>query len=329
MTPERYANERDAHAPRIDFIDLRPRQQSFESAVLQGMAQHPKHIPCRFLYDARGSALFDEICTLPEYYLTRAETEILSRYGRQIAAWAGPRVTLIELGSGCSAKTRLVLDALSMPRAYVPIDISGSHLRTAATSIAEAYAPLQVVAICTDYSEPLSLPPLGSRRIAFFPGSTIGNLPHDEALALLRMWRAQIGPDGSFILGADLRKDAAVLNAAYNDGAGVTRAFITNILARMNAELGADIDPETFEYDALFNSDASRVEMHLRSRIAQRMRIAGRVIPLAAGERIHIENSHKYTLPQLSELAHAARFRSDGVLLDNNGLFSVHLWRAV
>ncbi|HYD88632.1 MAG TPA: L-histidine N(alpha)-methyltransferase [Vitreimonas sp.] len=315
-------------ARRFEFIDLGPQQESFERAVLAGLAQPHKSVPCRFLYDARGSALFDHICDLPEYYLTRTETQILRDNAAAIAGWIGPDACLAELGSGSSVKTRIVLHALDRPAAYVPIDISREHLRAAALNLAAEHRELDIVAICADYSEPFDLPALGRRRIAFFPGSTIGNLDEAEALALLRAWRTRLGPGGGMIIGADLHKDAAILEAAYDDSAGVTEAFIKNILVRINAELGADIDPAAFAYAARFNDAASRVEMHLRSKRAQTLRVAGRSIALDESERIHIENSRKFTLEGLRALAADAGFRVDRVCCDADALFSVQLWSA-
>lgn len=310
----------------IRFVDLSPKLESFESAALKGLTQRRKSIPYSFLYDRRGSELFDRICTLPEYYPTRTETAILRDNAAAIAAWIGPEACVAELGSGSSTKTRIVLDALERPAAYVPIDVSREHLRSAAHAIAADYPDLDVIAVCADYSDAFALPDLGRRRTAFFPGSTIGNLNADEALALMRAWRKRLGDNGQMLLGADLRKDAAVLEAAYDDDAGVTRAFIKNVLVRLRRELGADIDPADFAYRARYNAAAGRVEMHLLSRRAQRFAIAGRAIALDAGEAIHIENSHKYTMAQLRDLAEAAGFAPAAAHTDGDGLFSVHLW---
>lgn len=313
-------------ARRIDFIDLSPKQESFEDAALAGLQQSEKSIPCRFLYDTRGSALFDQICDLPEYYLTRTETKILRDKASALAAWIGPDALVAELGSGSSIKTRIVLDALKRPAAYVPIDISRDHLRAAAADIAGDYPGLNVIAICADYAQAFALPSVGRRRIAFFPGSTIGNLTRDEQLQLLSAWRDRLGEDGGLVLGADLVKSAATLEAAYDDSAGITEAFIKNVLVRMNAELCASIDPAAFLYEARFAPNPGRVEMHLRSLRDLTITLAGEHIDVAAGERIHIENSHKFTLTGLKALAADAGFNVDDAFCDADQLFSVQLW---
>lgn len=308
----------------VAFHDFEPRSESFEQAFLDGMARTEKAVPCRFLYDARGSALFDDICALPEYYPTRVETRILKARGAEIAALIGSGATLIELGSGSSVKTRLLLDRMIAPAAYTPIDVSREHLRAAAEEIAADYPAISVEAVCADYAAAFALPETPGRRVAFFPGSTIGNLEAEEARALLEGWRARLGPDGLMIVGVDLKKDPRILEAAYNDSEGVTEAFIKNILARANAELSAAFDLDRFRYEARWNAGAGRIEMHLVSIGAQSVCVAGRTARFADGERLHVENSHKYGVEEFSSLARAAGFSRRAVYADADRLFSVH-----
>ncbi len=311
---------------RFDFVEGLDEGLSFRDAFLDGLQRRPMSIPPQFLYDSRGSGLFDRICTLPEYYPTRAETAILRRHANDIADLVGPDSFLIELGSGSSDKTRIVLDALDAPAAYAPIDVSREHLRLAASAIACDYPQLRVSAICADYAGDFDLPDLGSRRVAFFPGSTIGNLDHSDAIALLRLWRRRLGADGLMIIGADLKKEADVLEAAYDDAAGVTEKFIKNILVRANRELGANFDPGLFAYEARYSEQLGRVEMHLRSRKDQTVLVAGRSFEIELGERIHVENSHKYASEDLLSLCKGAGFRPAAAFVDDERLFSVEVW---
>lgn len=313
---------------RLRFHDHLSHQQSFAEAVVWGLSQPQKAIPCRFLYDARGSALFDQICALPEYYLTRTETAILRTHAAHIARLIGPSASLIELGSGSSVKTRILLDALERPACYAPIDVSRQHLKQTAANIAADYPALRVDAICADYSEDFPLPACGARRAAFFPGSTLGNLTRADALSLLRDWRTRLGGDGLIVLGLDLKKDRATLEAAYDDRAGVTRAFIFNILLRANREIGADFDLDAFAYEAYYDPEQGRVEMHLASRAAQTVTLADQRFQLAAGERIHVEHSHKYSPQEARALGEAAGFEPLACYQDEHALFSVHVWQA-
>lgn len=313
---------------RFDLVDADAGEDSFRDAVLSGLRKEPKSIPPRFLYDSRGSALFDQICALPEYYLTRAETEILNAHAAEIAERIGPNAFLIELGSGASVKTRILLDALDRPAAYAPIDVSREHLRFAASAIALDYPGLKVTAISGDYGGRFELPDFGSRRIAFFPGSTIGNLDRSEALSLLRRWRSRLGSSGMMIIGADLKKDRATVEAAYNDAAGVTERFIKNILVRANRELGADFNPRRFGYEARYVEQRSRVEMRLRSVEDQTVFVDGAEFFFAAGEAIEVETSRKYSQADLEALAAETGFAPEAFLLDRAGAFTVHIWRA-
>ncbi len=313
-------------AATIAFHDHAAEEESFLDAVLVGLSRPDKAIPCRFLYDERGSALFDQICELAEYYPTRTETQILETRAGEIADWVGPAAQLIELGSGSSIKVRILLEAFEAPAAYVAVDVSREHLKRAAARLAADFPELEVAAVCADYGAQFPLPELGGggRRVAFFPGSTIGNLEPEAALAFLKLWARRLGPGAAMLVGVDLRKDPGILHAAYDDCEGVTAAFTLNLLARANRELGADFDPAGFRHEARYDQGKGRIEIHLRSLKDQRVRIAGRAFDFARGERVHVEHSYKYGLDQFRDLARDAGFEPEAVFTDPAGLFSVH-----
>lgn len=303
----------------------------FAEAALAGLARPQKAIPCKFLYDAQGSALFDAICELPEYYVTRTEIAILSARAQAIADLVGPGAALIEFGGGSCRKARILLDALERPAAYVPVDVSREHLEAAAAALAADYPELPVVAVCADYMSPFRLPPAAlsaAKRVGFFPGSTIGNLRPPEARAFLSHAARLLGRGGELIVGVDLKKDSALLNAAYNDSAGVTARFSLNLLTRMNRELGADFAPERFAHDAFYNAARGRVEIYLRSLARQTVTVAGRPVRFAAGERVHIEYSYKFAVEEFHALAAEAGFQAVETWRDPDRLFSVHYLRS-
>ncbi|HJU15353.1 MAG TPA: L-histidine N(alpha)-methyltransferase [Stellaceae bacterium] len=312
---------------RLSFHDLGQSEESFRDAVLAGLTKSRKSIPCKFLYDARGSALFEEICRLPEYYPTRTETLILEENAASVAARMGPECCIVEFGSGASQKARLLLEALERPAAYVAVDISRDHLRAAAASLAEDFPALPVIAVCGDYTRPFRLPPLPEpvdQRVGFFPGSTIGNFEPEEALSFLVNCRRLLGPGGDMIVGVDLKKEPEILDAAYNDRAGVTAAFNLNLLARINRELGAAFDLDRFEHVAFYNEAEGRVEIYLKSLADQEVRVAGVRIRFARGELIHTEYSYKYAVAEFRQLARRAGFRPVETWIDRGELFSVH-----
>ncbi|MGH7114161.1 MAG: L-histidine N(alpha)-methyltransferase [Stellaceae bacterium] len=315
---------------RFAFYDLAPGEESFRDAVLNGLGRPRKAIPCKFFYDARGSALFEEICRLPEYYPTRTEIAILEESASEIAAQMGPHCRVIEFGSGASDKARILLQALDRPAAYVPVDISREHLREAAASLAEDFPELPVIAVCADYTGPFALPSLpgpSGKRVGFFPGSTIGNFEPDAARRFLANCAQILGPGGEMLIGADLKKDAHTLEAAYNDRAGVTAAFNLNLLERINRDLDGDLDLDLFEHFAFYNKAQGRVEIYIRSLADQEASIAGRQIAFAAGELIHTEYSYKYSVPEFRALAATAGFRPVDTWTDPAELFSVHYFR--
>ncbi|MDB5455026.1 MAG: egtD, partial [Caulobacter sp.] len=284
---------------------------SFEADVVAGLSATPKTLPSKYFYDAEGSRLFEAICELPEYYLTRTETALLRRIAPEIAARLPDGGALVEFGSGASTKTRLLLDAAPQLRLYVPIDISHSALADAAGAIGAAYPGLKVAPLVEDFTRALRLPreAQGLPATGFFPGSTIGNFPPDEAEAFLRGARALLGDGALFIVGADLAKDEDVLVPAYDDAQGVTAAFNKNVLVRINRELGGDFDLKAFDHRAVWNAAESRMEMHLVSRQDQTVHVGGRAIGFAAGETIHTENSYKYRPDLFIGMAERAGWR--------------------
>ncbi|HEX6059868.1 MAG TPA: L-histidine N(alpha)-methyltransferase [Gemmatimonadaceae bacterium] len=293
--------------------------------VLRGLLSDRKALPPKLFYDAAGAELFERITTLPEYYLTRAELEILRARVGEIAALAGPRAALVEYGSGAGVKVRLLLDALRDPAAYAPIDISAEQLARVAGEIAAEYPHVAVRPLCADYTRPLQLPslPPHERRLAFFPGSTIGNFHPAEAAAFLHRIRRAVGADGALVLGVDRRKDRRVLEAAYDDAAGVTAAFNLNLLRRLNRELGADFDLARFAHRARFDEAASRIEMHIVSLARQTVTVGGIRIPFEAGETIWTESSYKYDDETLERLVASAGFAVTRLWTDDDSLFRV------
>jgi dimethylhistidine N-methyltransferase len=306
-----------------DHRGRRPPQLGFLEDVLQGLARPQKALPPKYFYDAAGSRLFERICRLREYYPTRVELAITRKHVAEIARFAGRGCVLIEYGSGESLKTRLLLERLR-PAAYVPVDISADALDAAVKRLARAFPWLEVRPLAADFSRPLSLPRTRGRRVVYFPGSTIGNLDPDEAQAFLRMTRAQVGPSGAMLVGVDLKKDARVLHAAYNDARGVTAAFNLNLLLRINRELGADFELRRFAHYAYYNPLAGRIEMHLVAREAHTVRIGKYYFSFQVGESIHTENSYKYSVEEFQAMARTAGWRPQRAWTDARGLFSVN-----
>ncbi len=301
-------------------------EDTFASAVLDGLAKPTKTLPCRFFYDARGSELFEEITRLPEYYPTRTEAAILEANAAEIVGGVPDGGVLVEFGSGSSLKTEILLRQLPRLGAYVSIDVSDSALKDATARLAGHFPSLDLRPIVGDFSYPVALPPdlAGRHKTGFFPGSTIGNLTPAEAGRLLQVFRGVLSPGGCLIVGVDLKKDARRLVLAYNDAAGVTAAFNLNLLVRINRELGGTFDLDAFRHDAIYNPREGRIEMHLESMRDQEVRIAGRRIRFRAGERIHTENSYKYSIGQFQELARSVDWQPHRVWIDNDSLFSVH-----
>jgi dimethylhistidine N-methyltransferase len=301
-------------------------ESSFVRDVIAGLTARPKRLPPKYFYDEIGARLFDEITTLPEYYPTRCELEILRERAGEIARFFPEGSALIEFGSGSSKKVRILLEAAPTIAAYVPVDISAEMLAQEAQALRHDFPRLAVEPVEADFTQPFALPAgVTSRaRTGFFPGSTIGNFEPHEACAFMRHAGRMLGEGAHLIIGVDLVKDPVVLNAAYNDKAGITAQFNLNLLARINRELGGDFDLDGFSHKAFYNSVRSRIEMHLVSKRRQKLRVAGRMIDFRAGETIHTENSYKYTLESFGALARGSGWTPAAVWTDAGANFSIH-----
>lgn len=313
----------------LDFLDNHPPTGDFRADVLAGLAAQPKRLAPKYFYDKLGSELFDRITGLEGYYPTRTEISILEQNAAAIAELAGESPLLVEYGSGSSKKIRIVLDALEGHDVrYVAIDISRQHLLESTAALAEELPRVAVYAVCADYSKPYPLPEAAlrgaGRRVALFPGSTIGNFSPAEAQQFLRNTAETLGPGGALLIGADLHKNTETLEAAYDDRDGVTAQFNLNLLTRINRELDADFDVDAFEHRARYDESARRIEMHLVSKREQQVRIGDASFRFEAGESIHTENSHKFTVDGFRDLARSAGFDPGAAWTDSNGLFSVH-----
>lgn len=314
--------------PNFELYDLKPAVADFRREVLAGLAASPRCIAPKFFYDAEGSRLFDAITRQPEYYPTRTEIGLLRAHGAEIAKRLGRHAALIELGSGSDVKIRSVLDVLR-PAEYLPLDISLTHLRDSATGIARDYPQIRVRATCVDYTREFPLPPIApeAHRVVFYPGSSVGNFEPTDVRDLLRWVAGMVGPGGRLLIGVDLKKDPARLNAAYNDAAGVTAAFNRNVLVRMLKELRAQLSVDDFVHHAFYNEALGRIEMHLRAQRATRIEIAGQAFDFAKGEGIHTENSYKYSEEAFGALAAGVGFVTEQVWCDADRLFSVQCLR--
>lgn len=310
----------------VEPVDASLTDEAFLAEVLSGLAKSQKSIPPKYLYDRRGSELFDRICELDEYYLTRAETEIMVTHRLEIANLLGSGCVVIEFGSGSSIKTRILLNVLDSPVAYVPVDISREHLHASSAKLAATYPDIEIIPICADFTKSVALPSgkwPGARRISFCPGSTIGNFERAEAIRLLERMHAICGPEGGVLIGVDLAKDPEVLKAAYDDSEGVTAEFNLNLLRRLNRDLDADFDLNGFRHQARYVPKRGRIEMHLESLMDQVVSLGGVDIAFERGETIHTESSHKYTPAAFAELAAAANLKVRNVWVDENQRFSV------
>ncbi len=312
------------HAIRLH--DQQPSDSDVESEVLEGLTSDPKRLSPKFFYDQRGSELFEQITELPEYYPTRTEIAIMEQRVDEIAERVGPKASLIEFGSGSSTKTRILLRHLTDLAAYVPVDISGDHLLDTARSLAEDYPDLEILPVAADFTQPFDLPSprtMPERNVVFFPGSTIGNFAPDKAVELLNVMAAEAKPGGAAIVGVDLKKDPAILEAAYNDSQGVTAEFNLNVLRRINEELDADFDLSAFEHRAIYNKGAGRIEMNLVSRRHQTVNISGEIIDFRKDESILTECSYKFTCEEFVAMVAQAGFEVETVWTDKDRLFSV------
>lgn len=319
------------HANRDQELRPDPTTFAFARDVLAGLAAKQKSIPCTWLYDHRGSELFDAITRIEEYYPTRTETWILESCAAQIAQAAGPNAIVVELGSGSSEKTPALLRALETPSAYVPVDISEQYLSESVHVLQARFPRLRIAPVVADFTRLTSLPELalgapGARRVVFFPGSTIGNFAPDTAIGLLTRIGQTVGPDALLILGADATQDPGVLIPAYADAKGVTAAFNSNLLTRINRELQGDFSPGAFAHEARYNAREQRVEMHLVSLYTQRVTVLGRSFMFGVGESIHTENSYKYSIAKLRALASRAGWSQLQLWMDGRSRFGVHVF---
>ena len=312
--------------PTFDLHDFAPPRETFRQDVIQGLRAPLKSIHCKYFYDEQGSRLFDQICALDEYYPTRTELAIIRAFGEEMAAYVGSDCLLIEYGSGSSTKTRILLDHLREPAAYVPIDISREHLARSAAALAAAYTGLQVLPVCADYTQNFTLPTgnrPASRKVVYFPGSTIGNFSTAEAKSFLARISAVCGTGGSLLIGVDLKKDPDIIERAYNDREGVTAAFNLNLLARINRELGTDFAIDHYRHLAVYNRQAGRIEMYIVCLRPQVVHLDGLAFPFDEGDRILTECSYKYGLDQFAQLAASAGLKVERVWTDDQHLFSV------
>jgi dimethylhistidine N-methyltransferase len=302
-----------------------PEKESLIDEVVTGFGKPQKQLPCKLFYDKRGSALFDEICGLDEYYPTRTEIGLMKEYIEEICSFIGQSCLLVELGSGSSVKIRLLLDNLKNPSGYVPIDISEAHLMESVEALAADYPGLRIMPVCADYTRPFSLPRFDfpySRTVFFYPGSTIGNFTPDSARTFLGRIAGRAGRGSGLLIGVDLVKDIKTLEDAYNDAKGVTAEFNLNILKRLNREIGSDFDIAKWRHKAFFNSRESRIEMHLKSTDVQRVRVNGTSFRFRKDETILTEYSYKYTLEGFRDLV-SDDYSVESVWTDRDNKFSV------
>ncbi len=312
--------------PETKLLDLQPATATFYEDVISGLATQPRTLPCKYFYDERGSRLFDQICELDEYYLTRTELDIMRTFAPEMCEQIGTGVMLVEYGSGSSIKSRLLLDHLPDPAAYVPVDISREHLHRSADELSRAYPHIEVLPVCADFTMAFQLP-VSKRRAThhavYFPGSTIGNFQPAAARRMLANIATLCGAGGGLLIGVDLQKDISTLESAYNDADGVTAEFNLNLLGRINRELNGDIDTDQFEHHAAYNSELGRVELSVVSQCDQKVKVGEQSFELAAGESIRTEYSHKYTVDGFAELAAEAGLTLRRHWTDNARRFAV------
>jgi dimethylhistidine N-methyltransferase len=303
-----------------------PATSDLLSDVIAGLSSDPRTLPCKYFYDERGAALFRKICELPEYYITRTEIDILDRHRAEIASQLGPNIELIGLGTGAGTKTRILIEALEKAAAYVPVDISEKQLRKSTALFRQIFPNLEILPVCADYLQPVVLPATrhkAARNVVYFPGSTIGNFEPNEALEFLRRIAKVSSRGGGLLIGVDLQKDQNVIEAAYNDSAGVTAEFNLNLLAHINREVGADFDLSQWRHRAIYNSEVGRIEMYLISTTDQTVHIGDREFRFLAGEKILTEHSYKHTPEGFIALAKQAGFDFLKLWTDDARLFGV------
>lgn len=308
------------------LVDFQPTQQEFLEEVTAGLNQYPRRLPCKYFYDQRGSQLFDAICELDEYYLTRAELDIMRQHAKAMAEQIGSGVRLVEYGSGSSLKTRLLLEHLAGHSSYVPVDISRKHLQQTAASLSSRFDEIEILPVCADFTNAFTLPTprhTPTHTAVYFPGSTIGNFAPSEAKELLSNIATLCGRGGGLLIGIDLQKDTAIIEAAYNDANGITAEFNLNLLHRINRELGANFNVDQFTHAAQYNIALGRVEIFLISQAEQDVRLDGDEFHFSEQERICTEYSYKYTVEGFSDMAAQVGLRLRRIWIDDDGLFGV------
>jgi dimethylhistidine N-methyltransferase len=306
---------------------MEPSVDAFLAELLSGLSRRPKSIGAKFFYDEMGCQLFDEICCLDEYYLTRTEMRILREKVAEICGLVGPECCLVEFGSGSNAKTRILLDHLHAPAAYVPVDIAREHLLQCSARLARVYPELCITPVCADFTTAFTLPEMPCRvrrTVAFFPGSTIGNLEPAEAENFFRRISLLCGANGGLLIGVDLKKDRLTLERAYNDVRGVTARFNLNVLTRINRSFGAGIRQDKFQHHAFYNEEFGRIEMHLVSLVEQTIQLNGTTFSFQEGEHIVTEHSYKYSVDEFAKLAGRSGWAVKRLWTDAANLFSVH-----
>jgi dimethylhistidine N-methyltransferase len=311
---------------RAALLETAPAKSSFLMETIAGLSRSPRTLPCKFFYDERGAQLFQKICELPEYYITRTELQILRLHSAEMAAALGEKVELIGLGTGAGTKTRILLEELHDPAVYIPIDISNEQLQKSTARFRQMFPKLEILPIAADYLEPFELPlprKLSARSIVYFPGSTIGNFEPDAATEFLRRLVDLCGEDGGLLIGVDLQKDRRIIEAAYNDSHGITAEFNLNLLVRANRELSADFDLNAWRHCAIYNSSKGRIEMYLISECDQRVHVEDREFDFRASERILTEYSDKYMPEGFAALARNAGFQFEKLWADDARLFGV------
>lgn len=310
----------------MGLLEIERTRQGFFEEIIRGLSGQPRKLPCKFFYDEQGAKLFQKICELPEYYITRTELQILRIYGAEMAKTLGPQIELIGLGTGAGTKTRILLEELKDPAVYIPIDISREQLVRSTTRFRKLFPELEILPIAADYLKPFELPlprKPSARSVIYFPGSTLGNFEPKDAIAFLHRLAELAGHGGGLLIGVDLQKDPRVIEAAYNDKAGVTAEFNLNLLKRFNRELGADFDLAQWKHRAIYNVDEGRIEMYLISQAEQGVRIHDRLLHFAKNEKILTEYSYKHTPEGFSALARQAGFEFEQMWTDDARLFGV------
>ena len=312
----------------LTFYDYHPKPLDYYQEVLMGLEKPQPSLSPKFFYDEKGSKLFDAICECPEYYVTRTEIAILKENIKEISQFIDSDCLLIEPGSGSSEKVTILLDAIR-PKAYMPMDISKDYLKLSATRIAQIYKWLEVHAACVDYTTPIEFPEglKEINKVAFFPGSTIGNFEPGDAISFLKRIGELVDYNGGLLIGVDLKKDTDVLNKAYNDASGYTADFNLNVLTHINRELDADFDLSQFRHHAKYNEEHGRIEMHLISKINQQVSVKDSLFEFMEGDSLHTEYSYKYSAEEFQQLAAEAGYYAEKCWIDADRLFSVHFLR--